>query len=335
LIISRTPYRCSLLGGGSDYFEWFSGNSGAVLTFTINHYSWIFARHLPEFFEYKNIVRYRITEHTNTLDEIEHPVVGAVLKYFNQKNGWDITHCGDLPARSGVGSSSSFVVGLLNIIYHLDKEGNYLKTTMGGGLLKRILALESIHIERDVLYERGGYQDQIQVAYGGLNLIEFNEYDFKVEPVILPMQKLISLQEHLILCYTKNRNTTSSQIVTTFVDDLGKNEKIKRLEKFAHAGVQSITTGDMASLGKLLDESWSIKKTLSPATTTPTIDEIYAVALASGAYGGKLLGAGGGGFMLLCVPPHKRTRLLTALEPYSLVYVDFTIEFNGSEILFP
>jgi D-glycero-alpha-D-manno-heptose-7-phosphate kinase len=333
LLISRTPYRISLLGGGTDYPTWFNQKSGAVLSFTIDHYCWIMARRLPPFFQHKNIVRYSITELTKSVDKIKHPAVREILKHYEQPDGWDVTHSGDLPARSGMGSSSSFVVGFINIMYH-SNNGEFISCVMDEKHLKKILALEAIYFERDILKENVGCQDQIAASYGGLNLIELNEYEFNLEPILIPMSALRHLQNHLLLCYTKVERT-ASQIAGTYIKDLDKNTTLHKLEKFAYEGVDCISTGNMPRLGNLLHESWEIKKSLSPATTNATINHIYQTAIDNGAYGGKLLGAGGGGFMLLCAPPKQHQQLKVALKDYGLVYVPFNIEFQGSKIVFP
>jgi len=334
MIISRTPYRISLLGGGTDYPTWFEHGTGSVLSFTINKYCTILARRLPPFFEHKNVVTYREREYTQTIDEISHPAVREILKYYAKPNGWEIIHSGDLPARSGMGSSSAFIVGFTNIMYHADGDGNFLNFAMGDGLFKKVLALEAIHIERDILKERVGCQDQIATTYGGLNFIEFNEFEFTVDPVLIPMGILRKLQNHLILCYTKGERV-ASEIVETYIDKLKEMEELKRLESFPQEGIKLIGNGDMVGLGLLLHESWGIKKKLSPFVTNPTIDAIYDAALVNGAYGGKLLGAGGGGFMLLCASPSNHRGLFETLKSFDIIPVPFEIEFGGSRIIFP
>ncbi|MDO8488727.1 MAG: kinase, partial [Candidatus Omnitrophota bacterium] len=295
MIISKTPFRISFFGGGTDYPAWFEKYGGAVLSTTIDKYCYISIRYLPPFFEHKHRIVYSIVENVLSANEIKHPVVKAILKYFKIEKGVEIHHDGDLPARSGLGSSSSFTVGMLNSIYALK----------GKIISKSQLAKEAIHIEREILKESVGSQDQIAVAYGGFNKIIFNnDHDFRVEAVTLHKDKIKELQSHLMLVYT-GLSRFASEIATEQIRNTPNKEKeLKVMRGMVDQAVEILNSNsNISEFGRLLNESWQVKKRLSSKVSNSEVDSLYAKALKHGAIGGKLLGAGGGGFMLLFVRP--------------------------------
>jgi D-glycero-alpha-D-manno-heptose-7-phosphate kinase len=323
MIISRTPYRISLLGGGTDYKEWFQVHGGKVLSFTIDKYCYLLFRRLPTFFPFSNKIIYSKFETTNTVEEIQHPVVREVLKYY-QVEGVELTHHGDLPAGGGLGSSSSFTVGMVNIMYSFS--GGYKPHP-------KLLASEAIFIERSLLGERVGNQDQVSVAFGGLNVIDFfssadSGFEFEVDPILIPVQRIKNLEKHLMLFYTGvPRKTTASTIASTY----NMKEDLHRLSTYVDAGVKAIKQDNPKLLGELLELSWEFKKSLSPNVTNDQLDTLYDRAKKTGVIGGKLLGAGGGGFFLFCIDPSDRPKLLEEFK--DLIHIPFTIEFTGSEVI--
>lgn len=324
MIISRTPFRISFFGGGTDYPVWYEQNSGAVLSTTIDKYCYISCRYLPPFFEHKHRIVYSKIENVKTISQIHHPAARAVLEYLKIRDGLEIHHDGDLPARTGLGSSSSFTVGLLNALYAL-------KAVMA---TKKRLAEEAIHIERDILNENVGSQDQIAVAYGGLNKITFHKNGgFDVAPIILPPDRVSDLQDHLIMYFT-GVSRFASRIAKKQIEQTPKKQvelaTMHALVDEAKAVLASKC--DLAEFGKLLHESWRLKRSLSKSISTNKIDDIYADALAAGAVGGKLLGAGGGGFMLFFVRPGLKDKLRRRLK--GLLEVKFRFETAGSQIIF-
>lgn len=325
MIISRTPYRISFFGGGTDYHPWYRKYGGAVLSTTINHYCYLTCRYLPPFFKEKSRIVWSRIEKVMNNEEIAHPAVKAVLQYFKgMQNGVEISHTGDLPARSGLGSSSSFTVGLLNSM-------NALHARMSN---KRELACEAVYIERDVLRENVGVQDQIAVAYGGFNKITILQSgDFAVEPVILPPGRLKELQSHFLLFFTGvSRNATD--IAEEQVRSLSsKEQELNRIRSLVDDAVDVVMyASDINEFGRLLHETWQLKRSLSAKIAPQFVDDIYAKARAAGAIGGKLLGAGGGGFMLFFAPPDRHPAIKQALN--DLLWIPFSFENAGSSIIF-
>lgn len=324
MIISRTPYRISFFGGGTDYPGWFRQHGGEVLATTIDKYCYITCRYLPPFFEHRIRVVYSKIENCVTVDEIKHPAARETLRFLDFDRGVEIHHDGDLPARSGMGTSSSYTVGLLHALYAL-------KGQMPG---KRQLADESIHIEQEMLRETVGCQDQVMAAFGGLNHVSFpKDGEASIKPLTLPASKITELNDNLLLCYTGIQRTAST-IAESYVNDLAaKEEQLLSIRDMVQEGV-SILSNDrpIEQFGRLLNEAWLSKREMGGDVTNPTVDEIYSAALASGALGGKLLGAGGGGFMLLFVPPESRQHVQKKLN--ELIYVPFKFETSGSQIIF-
>ena len=343
MIISRTPFRMSFFGGGTDYPKWFEENGGAVLATTINKYCYITCRYLPPFFKHKSRIIYSQMEHINKIDEIDHPAVREVLRYLKIRQGIEIHHDGDLPARTGLGSSSSFTVGLLNALYALK----------GKMVTKDQLAREAIMIEQEKCNDNVGCQDQTLAAYGGLNYIEFggNEH-LQVHKVTLPKERVKLLQDHFIMVFTgfhrpqdnskiiaataqkELKRTTSSDIVSHQLKAMSKNKKeLKAMQQMTVKALKVLNSGEsLDAFGKLLHESWMLKKTLSSKITTPAIDNIYDVARSAGAVGGKLLGAGSGGFFLLFAHKDKQKQIKEKLK--KLLFIPFKFESLGSQIIF-
>jgi len=324
MIITRTPFRISFFGGGTDYPAWYQNHGGAVLASTIDKYCYISCRYLPQFFEHRHRIVYSKIENVKSIGEISHPAVRAVLDYMGVDEGLEIHHDGDLPARSGLGSSSSFTVGLINALMALN--GKYVS--------KEDLASRAIHVEQDLLKENVGSQDQVSAAFGGFNLIEFERDDtFQVTPIVLSRGRLDELQGRLMLFFT-GLSRISSDIAKSQIENIGNKEMelkhIRSLVGKAIGIVQDPTRG-IDDFGRLLDETWQYKRSLSDKVSTPEIDTIYDSARKAGAIGGKLLGAGGGGFLLLFVPPDSRDRVRASLG--KLVHVPFKFEHSGSRIV--
>jgi D-glycero-alpha-D-manno-heptose-7-phosphate kinase len=323
VIISKTPYRVSFFGGGTDYPSWYRAHGGAVLATTINKYCYINCRYLPPFFEHRIRLVYSKTEICQHAREIQHPAARAVLEYLAMDRGLEIHHDGDLPARSGIGSSSSFTVGLLHALYAL-------KGCMPS---KRQLATESIHIEQEVLRESVGSQDQVMAAYGGFNYVAFaQDGEVTVRPVTLPADRLAELERHLMLFFT-GVNRTASGVASSYVHDLGAKERqLRRMREMVEEGLEILADRPLELFGELLHEAWCEKRSLSDKVTNGHVETIYEKALSAGAIGGKLLGAGGGGFLLLFVPPGRRRSVSAAL--HGLIDVPIAFERKGSEIIY-
>ncbi len=323
MIISRTPFRMSFFGGGTDYPTWYKENKGAVLATTINKYCYITCRHLPPFFDHKSRIIYSKMEHVNKIDEIDHPAVREVLRFLNIKEGIEIHHDGDLPARTGLGSSSSFTVGLLNSLYALKGE---MPT-------KARLAQEAVFIEQQKCKENVGCQDQVLAAYGGLNFVEFGgDNHLGVRKVTVPAKTVKKLEDHLMLYFT-GFSRKASDIAEHQIKNMPKKTvDMERMYQMALQGLELLQLKEMNKFGELLDEAWQIKRELSNKITTPFIDDMYTTAKSAGAIGGKLLGAGGGGFILLFVPPEKQKNVKAKLK--DLLLVPIKLENLGTQIIF-
>ena len=324
MIITRAPFRVSFFGGGTDYPAWYMKNGGKVLATSIDKYCYISIRELPPFFDHKYRIVYSKIESVKKIDDIVHPAVKAVLNYHGCLQGLEIHHDGDLPARSGLGSSSSFTVGLVHA----------LRTLEGKASSKDQLARDAIHIEQDLIGENVGSQDQITAAYGGLNKIEFHQNGtFDAEPVILPSHKRETLSKHLMLFFT-GFTRFASEIAESQIQNMhNKSKELGRMREMVDQAIDLLQDekSSIEAFGELLDQNWSYKRSLSDRITTAEIDEIYARAKKSGAIGGKLLGAGGGGFMLFFVPPNKQAAVREILN--ELVYVPFSFENTGSKVV--
>lgn len=325
MIIARTPTRISFFGGGTDYPDWYKEHGGAVISTTINKYSYITVRELPPFFPYRHRIRYYEHEETNTLDEIRHPSVREVSKHLNFQGGLEMVHNADLPAQSGLGSSSTFTVGMLHALYGLQ---GHMPT-------KRELATNAMIVEQERIGETVGSQDQIAAAFGGLNHIEFHlGGGFSVNPVIMNQDRIHKLQESLLLCFTGFARS-ASEVAKTQVVRLEENESLlNQISSIASAGLNTLTSAKarIDEFGELLDAQWSLKRNLSSSVTNPFLDEIYQRGRTAGAIGGKLLGAGGGGFMLFYAPTSKHQKIRDSLG--EKMFVPFRFETVGSSIIY-
>ena len=324
MIITRTPFRISFFGGGTDYPLWYRENGGAVLSTTINKYCYISCRHLPPFFAYKYRIRYSFREETQNIAEIKHPSVRECLNFLKIGKGIEIVHTSDIPARSGIGSSSSFTVGFLNALYALT----------GKMVTKRNLVQDAIHVEQDLIKENVGSQDQVACAFGGFNKIEFGgEKEFYVYPMTLTKEKLNLLQDHLMLFFTGFSRSASDVAGEQIRNIHSKKMELKTMAATVTEAINILNrnSGDLKDFGKLLHEAWKIKKNLSNLISTKAIDEIYDAAVGAGALGDKLLGAGGGGFMLFFAPPENQPLIKEKLK--NLLYVPFRFEGLGTQIV--
>ena len=323
MIISRTPFRVSFFGGGTDYPVWYREHGGKVLGTTIDKYCYISCRYLPPFFEHKHRIVYSEQELVEDIDDIRHPSVREVMRYLGIREGMEIHHDGDLPAKTGLGSSSSFTVGFLNALYALN---GTRPTTLQ-------LAQEAIHIEQNIIKENVGSQDQTMAAFGGLNLIRFKTDDsIEIQPVSLEPNRLRLLQDYLMLFYTGMARTASEIAAEQIKHTLSKQRELTDMYNMVDEAATILESdSDLEDFGRLLHESWQIKRTLTNRITTSHIDSIYETALNSGAIGGKLLGAGGAGFILFFVKPELQEKIITALS--NLLYVPFSFETEGSKII--
>jgi D-glycero-alpha-D-manno-heptose-7-phosphate kinase len=324
VIITRTPFRISFFGGGTDYPAWFNQHGGEVLSTTIDKYCYITCRHLPPFFEHKHRIVYSAIENVRHWDEIKHPAVRAILGWANCNKGVEIHHDGDLPARSGLGSSSSFTVGLVHALAAL--KGSYVS--------KEQLSRDAIHIEQDLIGESVGSQDQIAAAYGGFNRIEFKRNGtFQVSPVIVKKQRMKELHKHLMLCFTGFSRIAAEVAQAQIANFKRRETELTRMGEMVEEAVQILhhCSRPIEEFGDLLHQSWLCKKELSEKVSTTEIDQLYQTALDAGAIGGKILGAGGGGFLLLFVKPELQPRVREALK--HLIHVPFGLDDSGSRVV--
>ncbi len=324
MIICRTPFRISFFGGGTDYPAWYSDHGGAVLAATINRYCYINCRFLPPFFEYLSRIVWSKIEVVKTNEQIEHPVVSSVMRYLNVVEGIEIHHAGDLPARSGLGSSSAFTVGVLHALHALK----------GELVSKETLAQQAIHVERDLLHETVGVQDQIQTAFGGLNRIDIAPNGlFQVQPLPLTRLRVAQIENHLLMFYTgvvRNASEIAAAQVRSISDHT---HELHEMRKLVDVAVDTLAgDNDMSEFGRLLHETWELKRRLSNKIAPDFVNEIYSRARRAGALGGKLLGAGGGGFMLFIVPPELHVSVCTALSELLVVPIQF--EWSGTQLIF-
>lgn len=324
MIICRTPFRISFFGGGTDYPGWYRQHGGAVLAATLDKYCYLTCRHLPPFFEHRIRVVYRQIETCKSVDEIRHPAVREALRFLNVDRGLELHHDGDLPARSGMGSSSAFIVGLLHVLHALRGE---MPT-------KSQLAREGIHLEQEVLGETVGSQDQVMAAYGGLRHVKFNP-DGRIEsnPLVLPAERVADLRAHLMLFYTGIART-AADVARSYVADLeSRRRQLRIMKELVDESIDLLASGtDLGAFGDLLHETWQAKRSLSPHVSNAEIDGLYERAREAGALGGKLTGAGGGGFLLLFVPPEQQPAVREALA--DRIHVPFEFEWAGSQIVF-
>lgn len=326
MLLIRTPYRISLFGGGTDYPVWYNNKNkyGIVLSTTINKYSHIFLRHLPPFFEHKYRIRYFRSDYVNFIKDINHPVVRQIAENYKMSEGFELVHSGDLPARSGLGSSSSFTVGLVHAISALK----------GIRKTKRQLAEEALYIEQKQLFEAVGSQDQVAAAFGGLNIIRFGDKsEFQVEPVTINVSRLKELESHLLLAFTGMSRTASSVATKKILQIPNRDSELTSMANLCEKAIDIIVSNEkIEKIGDMLNEQWLLKKKLANEVSNPFIDNIYDIAMKSGAIGGKILGAGGGGFILFFAKPEQHLAIKNELS--NLLFVPFNFENLGSQIVY-
>lgn len=328
MIISRTPVRISFFGGGTDYPDFFQRHQGAVLGTTINQYVYVSVNTLSEFFDHKIRIGYSRTELVKTAEEIEHPSIRECLKHKKVPGNLDIHIFSDLPAKTGLGSSSSFTVGFLHALYALE----------GKKVGKYNLASEACHVEQNLIKENVGSQDQFHAAHGGFNVIEFNEDIIRIRPAIVTRSKIAALQDHLMVFYTGMTRHASEILQEQITKTKGQTNDatLHRMRDMVYEAEDILAHASEPEIprvfGTLLDESWQLKKSLSSKISNSLIDEKYITAKNAGAYGGKLCGAGSGGFLALFVPPEKKDSVRLALK--DLMEVKFRFENEGSTIVY-
>lgn len=324
MIISRTPYRVSFFGGGTDYPAWYRDHGGAVLAAAIARYCYITCRWLPPFFAHKTRVVYSVIEDVVRPEDIQHPAVRESLLHLGIREGLEIHHDGDLPKMTGLGTSSSFTVGLLHSLHAL--RGEFRS--------KMQLATEAIHVERDLCGDRVGSQDQVSAAFGGLNHVRFAPDDsIAVNPVPLPAERMVEFQDSLLLFFTGFSRYSSEVVAEQLQNIPKKGAELAEMAAMVDQGLRILTEGrDLADFGRLLHESWQLKRSLSARVSTPAIDAMYETARQAGAIGGKIAGAGGGGFLLLFVERDRQPAVREALR--HLLHVPFDLDHAGSQVIF-
>lgn len=326
MIISRTPVRVSLLGGGTDFPSWSSKHGGLVVGGAINKFSYVTARYLPPFHDYQTRLVYREIETVRSVEDINHRAAKAAIKTLGLGDaGLEVMHAADLPGRSGTGSSSTFVVGLLKA----------LSALKGRLMLPHELATAAIDIEQRQLGETVGCQDQTWAAYGGVNVIQFQpDGGIEVLPLVADAGHIAELESHLLLFFT-NIPRTSSEVAATYVPTIEQREREQfAMMRLAGAGIDAIYGRKWERLGDLVDQSWRIKAGLSDAVASDTVHRLYATARLAGAWGGKLTGAGGGGCMVLVAPPEKHAAVVQTLTQQGCVHIPFRFSHGGSTIIF-
>lgn len=321
MIITKTPFRMSFFGGGTDMPDFFREHGGSVISTTFDKYCYVTARHLPPFFDYSDEIVYSRIERVKTHNDIEHPLVRNCMDFL-EMHEMRVTYDADLPARSGLGTSSSFAVGLLNAFHCM--KGTYAS--------KKRLAREAIYVERTLCQEAGGWQDQIAAAYGGFNRIDFSADGFDVKPIVISNERKRELGENLLMFFTG---------FTRFSSDMQKQNRVadktaQLMDMLALVDeAQEVLTNKNTSLslfGELLDTTWKLKRGTGASVSTSAIDELYARGIAAGALGGKLLGAGGGGFLVFYVEPDAQESVRSALS--DLLYIPFELEDGGSTVVY-
>lgn len=323
MVITRTPFRISFFGGGTDYPVWYEKMGGAVINTSIDKYCYVTTRYLPPFFDHRYRIRYTKREERNAIDDIEHPSVRECLKYLNFKQGVEMVHTSDLPAMSGIGSSSAFTVGFLNSLYSLRNQ-NIDKTK---------LALEAIHVEQNLVKENVGSQDQIITAIGGLNYITFDQAGIKVEPINISPVRLKDLEDRILLFFVGFVRNASEIVAEQIKNTYDKTAELKEMMALTTQAKEILSSKqNLNEFGILLDKAWQIKRKLSSKITNPYIDEIYQTAIAAGALGGKLLGAGSAGFMIFYANPEKHSAIKKELV--NILNVPFKFEGKGTQVIY-
>ena len=323
MIITKTPFRMSFFGGGTDMEDYFKANGGAVLSTTFDKYCYVNVRHLPRFFDYSTELSYSKTERVTDIDDIQHPAIRNAMKMLDMHE-IRLTYEADLPARSGLGTSSSFAVGMLNAFYAL--KGKYAD--------KKKLADEAIHLERVLCNEVGGWQDQIAASFGGFNRINFDSDGYEVLPLIISPERKEKLNNNLLMFFTGfTRFSSDVQRANNVSGTEDKRLKLKKMYDLVNDAEAVLTdkNQDLDDFGRLLDVTWRLKKGTGSAISTGNIDELYEKGLSAGALGGKLLGAGGGGFLVFYVQPEKQNAVREAMK--DLMYIPFKFENGGTRVI--
>ena len=323
MITTKTPFRMSFFGGGTDMPEYFNEYGGSVLSTTFDKYCYVFLRHLPPFFEYRTEIAYSKMERVKNTDEIRHPSVRNAMKMLDIRD-IRLTYEADLPAQSGLGTSSSFAAGMLNAFYAL--KGKYVD--------KEKLAQDSIYLERVLCEEAGGWQDQIAAAYGGLNRIDFVDNSFEVHPIIISNERRTKLDNNLVMFFTGFTRFSSDIQKKNYSQKESRLIQLHEIKSLVDEGERILTNKscDLDDFGRLLDYSWQLKKKTGSAVSTSAIDQLYDKGIKAGALGGKLLGAGGGGFLLFYVQPEKKESLLTTMS--DILHIPFHFECGGSQVVY-
>ena len=322
MIITRTPFRMSFFGGGTDLSGFFNEHGGAVISTTFDKYCYVTVRHLPAFFDYKTHLTYSKTEYVNSYEEIQHPAIREAMKHMDMHN-IRLTYESDLPARTGLGTSSSFAVGMIEAFYALN--GKYAD--------KRKLADDAIYLERELCKEAGGIQDQIAASFGGFNRIDFSKDGYTVRPIVISRARKEKLNNNLMLFFTGFSRFSSDIQKGTEKSMKDKTKELLEMYSLVDKAEKVLTdeSCDLDEFGRLLDYTWKLKRGISSGISTGSIDEQYEKAMKAGALGGKLLGAGGGGFLLFYVPQEKQEAVKKALE--NQMYVPFKFENEGTRII--
>ncbi|MCQ5146248.1 kinase [Enterocloster bolteae] len=323
MIITQTPFRMSFFGGGTDIEKYFKVNGGSVISTTFDKYCYVTVRHLPRFFDYKTHLTYSKMEYVNSYDEINHPAIREAMRMLDMHE-LRLTYESDLPAKSGLGTSSSFAVGMLNAFYAI--KGKYAD--------KRKLANEAIYLERVLCNETGGWQDQIAASYGGLNRINFSANGYDVVPIIISPERKAELNNNLMMFFTGfTRFSSEVQRVNAQDDSRKKIDMLRQMQKLVNNAEKILVDKaiDLDDFGKLLDETWRLKRQTGSAVSTDSIDALYNRGITAGALGGKLLGAGGGGYLIFYVQPAKQEQVKKAMS--DLMYIPFTFEDAGTKVI--
>lgn len=323
MIITKTPFRMSFFGGGTDMPAFFNEHGGAVLSTTFDKYCYVTVRHLPPFFDYTSELVYSRIEQVDSIEKIEHPLVRNCIKFLDMHE-LRVNYESDLPARTGLGTSSSFAVGLLNAFYALK----------GKHASKKQLADEAIYVERELCKESGGWQDQIAAAFGGFNRIDFKDNGYKVSPIIISPGRKQRLNENLLLFFTGFSRFSSEIQKSTEAAIKDKTAQLREMLALVNEAQEVLVNdkSDLDDFGRLLDTTWRLKRQTGAKISTGSIDELYEKGIKAGALGGKLLGAGGGGFLVFYVQPEKRQAVLAAMR--DLLHVPFEFENGGTQVLY-
>lgn len=323
MIITKTPFRMSFFGGGTDMEEYFRKNEGAVLSTTFDKYCYVNVRHLPRFFDYSTELSYSKTERVTNINDIQHPAIREAMKMLDMRE-IRLTYEADLPARSGLVTSSSFAVGMLNAFYAL--KGKYAD--------KKKLADEAIYLERVLCNESGGWQDQIAASFGGFNRINFNSDGYEVLPVIISPERKRMLNDNLLMFFTGfTRFSSDVQKANKASSSEDKSVRLKKMYSLVDEAEAVLTDEDrnLDEFGHLLDTTWRLKKGTGGAVSTGSIDELYERGMKASALGGKLLGAGGGGFLVFYVQPEKHEAVKEAMK--DLMNIPFKFEDGGTRVI--